>query len=112
MKKTLLIPTLITAGMALGACKGSAQYEPFDPCTVQPTRMSTPQDEGYPDVWVEGDGESMDNDPCDGDDFVLDSQGRLTPVRKPQFVQPTKPGVTTKPAPKVTTKPAPKTTRR
>lgn len=106
MNKTLLIAPILTAGMALGACKGSAQYEPFDPCTVQPTRMSTPQDEGYPDAWVEGDGESMDNDPCDSDDFVLDSQGRITKNKKPTFVQPTKP------APKVTTKPATTTTRK
>lgn len=110
MKKTLLIPTLIIAGMGLGACKGSAQYEPFDPCTIQPTRLSTPQDEGYPDAYVEWDGETIDSDPCDSDDFVVDSKGRVTKNKKPTFVQPT--SAATKPAPKVTMKPGTTTTRK
>lgn len=98
--------TIAPAAFALSAvlltgCKGSAQAQEFDPCTVQPTRISNPSDEGYPDVWVEGDGEPMDADPCDSDDFVRDSWGRLTPVRKPTIH---KPIATSTPKAPVTTK--------
>ena len=101
MKPLTIAPAaLALSAVLLTGCKGSAQAQEFDPCTVQPTRISNPSDEGYPDVWVEQDGESMDSDPCDADNFVRDSFGRLTPVRKPQFKAPTtaKPAVTPKPA--------------
>lgn len=97
-RKPLKPSTIAPAALALGlslltGCKSSAQAQ-FDPCTVQPTRIATPADEGYPDVWVEGDGEKIDNDPCDSDDFVRDAWGHLTPVRKPEFKTPATPKTT------------------
>ena len=106
--------TIAPAALALGlslltGCKSSAQAQ-FDPCTVQPTRVSTPADEGYPDVWVEGDGEKIDSDPCDSDNFERDKFGHLTNVRKPEFNKPSTPIATPG---KVTTpkQPTPKRTR-
>lgn len=88
----MLLAGVILAG-SLAAC-GTTQ--PFDACKIQPTRMSTPEDEGYPDVWVEHDGERIDADPCDSDDFVVNGKGHLVSKK------PDKPKPTTKPTTKST----------
>jgi hypothetical protein len=84
-RKRLIILTLAVAiSIALFIVSlGCSAAAPFDPCTVNPTRTtSTGQ-------WVEADGEALDADPCDSDDF--DSHGKPK-VKKP----------TTKPATKST----------
>lgn len=81
-----LIPAVILLVPLLAACG-----EPFDPCQVNPTRQA--QD----GTWVEADGEVLDDDPCDSDDFEGADHHRKT--KKPTV---TKPAV----------KPVPKSTRR
>lgn len=88
-----ILTTVLLAG-SLAACGSPA---PFDPCTVQPTKQAA---DG---TWVEWDDEPLDLDPCDGDNFVMDGNGRLTSKRK----------TTKKPTVTVTTKPpTPKVSRR
>lgn len=92
MKRLLLIPTLaLVLGLGITACKGSAQSQ-FDPCTVNPTYQAIDGN------WYEADGERLDDDPCDSDDFETDTFGHLVNRKKPKVVTPT-----TKPAPRVVT---------
>lgn len=102
MKRLTLIPAgALVLGLGLTACKSSAQSQ-FDPCTVNPTYQATDGN------WYEADGERMDDDPCDSDDFEEDAFGHKVNKHKPKVITPT-----TKPVPRATTvKPAPRTTRR
>lgn len=109
MKRALIPAAAMVLGLGVTAC-GS---EPFDPCAVNPTYQAT---DGQ---WYEADGEPLDDDPCDSDDFMDDGHGHKIHKKKPGLVKPT---ITVKPipratpakvpAPKTPVKPAPKTTRR
>lgn len=88
MKFAVAVAGIVLAGGMLVGCGGNAA--PFDPCKVNPTYQA---EDGN---WYEADGERLDDDPCDSDDF--DKHGKLKPTVK-------KPVVTHKPAPMVKQQP-------
>lgn len=75
---------VVAAGLLAGltACSGP-EGPPFDPCTVNPTYQAV---DGS---WREADGETLDADPCDADNFEVDIYGHVTSKKKkPKTPQP------------------------
>jgi len=63
--------------LTLVAWSAAACVEPVDPCQVNPTRQAA---DGR---WVEADGEELDDDPCDSDDFDgREKKSTKRPTRK------------------------------
>jgi len=72
----LFSATLILILVAGSAVACSKQEPPPDPCQLRPTIQTS---DGR---WLEADGEELDDDPCDSDDYLEDGLEHKKPKPK------------------------------